>query len=956
MTKVCLLPNVSTVEENSGIGRVLHAQVRHLPQFDIELVGEPGSADIVAGHTWDHDVLNAQVIHCHGFYWLGDAGSGQYVSWHSDINTRMIASLRRARAITVPSNWVAMPIKRDMRVSPVVIGHGLELAEWALGTNGGYVLWNKNRGNADVCDPTPAWELARRGIKVVSTFGPTGKAQPESLKLTGALPAEQMKALIRGADVYLATTKETFGIGTLEAMACGVPVLGYDWGGTADIVTHKQTGYLVQPGDLDGLMEGLAYVRAHRRELGAAAREAASGYSWPAVIARYARLYHELAATAEPNGIAVVITAHNYAGYLAACVESVLGQSRKVDEIVVVDDGSTDDTLRIAETFRARGVNVIHQANAGVAAARNNGIAATHAAFVVCLDADDALAPRYVEACRDALVHDRGLGITFTGLWWERPGRQPEQAWKVSRVDWEFQAAAAVPPHTMIPTGAMFRRSLWERAGGYRQEYAPGEDSEFYTRGLSVGFTARQATDSPWFVYRDHGNGAHKNRPYVPIDDYLPWMRDRDYPLGAPADVAAPVRSYSEPKVSVVIPVGPGHGQYLPTALDSLLGQSLREWEVIVVDDSPGILPSVLAPYPFVHLLNSGGAGAGAARNAGLAAAHAPLVLWLDADDYLAPEALYALCRAYGEAGGRYVYGDWRAVRAGASEDIESPIYDPAAWFDFGDLGGKHVIAVLMATDDARRIGWDETLPAWEDWDFFARCAAAGIQGRRIAKVTLNVRQGGQTRTPRAFAERETLLARLREKLGGVEMAKSCCGGNGAAILAAKAAFANTPRPKNPLSVRTTTRGRGVPTVSQTVSDNLDPVRLEFTGTRSGAVTYQGASGTGRQYRGGNNPIHRFINAHPGDVESLLRTGMWRRVGPTLMETKPVKMAEPVKVSEPIKIAEMAAVAEPATISTDMPIELVTVVESSKPVQTADGVVRRKRTVTKGKNTPLKDV
>jgi hypothetical protein len=41
----------------------------------------------------------------------------------------------------------------------------------------------------------------------------------------------------------------------------------------------------------------------------------------------------------------------------------------------------------------------------------------------------------------------------------------------------------------------MFRRDMWERAGGYRQEYAPGEDTEFWLRGLSVGFNARRVTD-----------------------------------------------------------------------------------------------------------------------------------------------------------------------------------------------------------------------------------------------------------------------------------------------------------------------------------------------------------------------------------------------------------------------------------------------------------------------------
>jgi glycosyltransferase involved in cell wall biosynthesis len=979
MTKVCLLPHIQTVEENTGIGRVLHAQVRHLPKFDIELVGAAASADVVAGHTWDHGVANAAVIHNHGFYWLGDVGSGKYSTWHADINTRMIDSLRRARAITVPSEWVAMPFRRDMRVNPAVIGHGLELAQWAPGENGGYVLWNKNRGG-DVCDPTPAWALAERGVRVVSTFAPDGK-RSNNLRVTGSLKAPEMHTLIQNADVYLATTKETFGIGTLEALASGVPVLGFDWGGTADLIQHQVNGYLVPPGDYDALLEGLAYIRAHRAELSNAARESAQAYAWPRVIERYAQLYHDLVRTPEPDGVAVVIPAYNYGRYLAACIESVLAQSVKVDEIVVVDDGSTDDTLAVARRFEAQGVRVLHQANSGVATARNHGIAATSSAFVVCLDADDALAPRYVEACRDALRADRGLGLAFTGLLWERPGRAPEAAWRVPRFDWTFQATAAVPPHTMVPTGAMFRRALWERSGGYRQQYAPGEDAEFYTRGLSVGFTARQVTDSPWFIYRDHGNGAHRARPYVPIDDYLPWMRDHQYPLGAPAEVAPPVRSYSEPKVSVIIPVGPGHAQYLPTALDSLVGQTMREWEVIVVNDTrpeEDGLDWALGPYPFATVIDTreGGAqGAGFARNVGLDAARAPLVLWLDADDYLAPEALFVLCRAYAESEGRYVYGDWREVQGREAHDRASADYDPAAWLAFDQPPAGHVVTVLMATDDARRVGgFDEDLSAWEDWDFFAKCALAGVWGRRVPTVTLNVRRDTSERTARAFAEKDALLATLRQRYGGREMAKSCCGGNGAAILAAKAAYANTPRPANPLSVRTTTRGRGALAVIQTKnSDSLDPVRMEFVGQRSGAVTYQGEAGSGRQYRGGNNAAHRYINAHPNDVAALERTGMWRRVAAVLtlgvpsapVETKPEtpapstgngEKAEAVRDETPLSAEAEGRPPDPVDAALERVAAAATVVEAAKPIQTADGAVRRKRTVVKGKSTPLKDV
>src|SRR3972149_7938361 len=100
-----------------------------------------------------------------------------------------------------------------------------------------------------------------------------------------------MKELIESAELYLATTPETFGIGTLEAMICGVPVLGYNWCGTADLVRHKETGYLVEPGDINGLAEGVRWLSEHRKEIGVNAREFAKGFDWPEIMGQYFNVF-----------------------------------------------------------------------------------------------------------------------------------------------------------------------------------------------------------------------------------------------------------------------------------------------------------------------------------------------------------------------------------------------------------------------------------------------------------------------------------------------------------------------------------------------------------------------------------------------------------------------------------------------------------------------------------------
>lgn len=958
MTRVFLRPDVATIDQSNGIGRVIHAQHRWLPKFGIQFVGSPDEADVVAGHTHDHGAARIDCAMIHGLYWTGDKGSGEYTNYHREANARIIASVRRARAITVPSNWVAMPFMRDMRLRPEVIGHGIELDEWEPPREADkYILWNKNR-NSDVCDPTPAYQLALKGQWVMSTFLPKGRDNLATITLTGATSSEKMHDLVQRADIYLATTKETFGIGTLEALASGVPVLGFDHGGTSDLVRHKENGYLVAPGDLDGLLEGVAYIRAHRRELSRSARESALAYSWERACEKYAALFHRLTAETEPTGVAVVIPCHNYAAYLGECIKSVVDQTYRVDEIIVVDDGSTDKSLAIAREWAARDsrVTVHAQPNSGVAAARNNGVALTRQPLVVCLDADDRLDPRYVAACRDEMLRDRGIGLAWTGMSMLRAGQNPDVNVWTGPFDWEWQAGAATPPHTTIPTGAMFRRALWERSGGYKQKYAPGEDAAFYTHGLALGFTAKKVTEMPWYIYRDHGRGAHRSKPYVAIDDYSPWMRDREYPLAAPSVEAPNVRSYSAPKVSVIIPVGPGHAKYLPDALESVVGQTMREWEVVVVDD--GIfdednIGEGMQPYPFARFVATampGGRGPGAARNTGLQHVKAPLVLFLDADDMLSPTALADLCGAYAQAGGRYVYGDWQIM--GASQPQTEAEYSAEAWLDFRDLGGKHAVTVLMATDDARRIGFDETLPAWEDWDFFAHAAVDGVQGQHVPGVTLFVRRTENSRTEHAlkWGNGTDALAKLKSKWEGSVPNMPCgggCGGAGQAVMAAKDAWNGVPQARAPGgSIRQTANGRGGIVVDD---GNIKWVRMEYTGTCMGLRTFHGLRGSNRSYRASAQKGEKFKEIYPADVEVLEATGDWRRIGVVL----PSEPAAPVAKPEPAKAA-----AEHAPAVSEA-VEVAPVAEQVSVIDTGEGPVKRKRGAAKksaGKQSELKDL
>ena len=112
--------------------------------------------------------------------------------------------------------------------------------------------------------------------------------------------------------------------------------------------------------------------------------------------------------------VSVVIPAYNRAAYLAQAIDSVLAQTYTPLEIIVVDDGSTDDTAQLAASYLPR-IQLIRQANAGAAAARNSGIAQSHGELIALLDSDDRWLPDKL-ARQVPLFADQRVGLVHGGI------------------------------------------------------------------------------------------------------------------------------------------------------------------------------------------------------------------------------------------------------------------------------------------------------------------------------------------------------------------------------------------------------------------------------------------------------------------------------------------------------------------------------------------------------------
>ena len=200
--------------------------------------------------------------------------------------------------------------------------------------------------------------------------------------------------------------------------------------------------------------------------------------------------------------VAVVIPCFNHGRYLSETVESVLAQGFRELEVVVVDDGSTDDSAAVAEALCAAHpdrVRLLQQPNAGhPSVARNNGIRATSGEYVLCLDADDKLPPDWLAACVAALDATPGAGVAYTD---QQDFGASDRYHSVAEYDFRGQSHK-----NWFGICSLFRRAAWEAVGGWDAEIALSEDWDFWIGCGYHGFPAIKVHGVAW-RYRTSGDG-----------------------------------------------------------------------------------------------------------------------------------------------------------------------------------------------------------------------------------------------------------------------------------------------------------------------------------------------------------------------------------------------------------------------------------------------------------------
>lgn len=186
--------------------------------------------------------------------------------------------------------------------------------------------------------------------------------------------------------------------------------------------------------------------------------------------------------------VSIIIPCFNAARWLPETVESALAQSWAHREVLVIDDGSRDESLRIARQFESRGVRVFSQANQGASAARNRGLVEAKGDFFQFLDADDLLHPDKI-ATQVGLLEKREHGTVASGRWGRFAGNPRETRFVDDPVfrdltAMEFLRLAAHEGHMMHPAAWLTPARVAREAGPWDESLSLNDDGEYFARVL----------------------------------------------------------------------------------------------------------------------------------------------------------------------------------------------------------------------------------------------------------------------------------------------------------------------------------------------------------------------------------------------------------------------------------------------------------------------------------------
>ena len=214
--------------------------------------------------------------------------------------------------------------------------------------------------------------------------------------------------------------------------------------------------------------------------------------------------------------VSIIVPAFNAAPWLAETLDSAFAQTWRPLEVVVVDDGSTDDTLAIARRYEARGARIVSQANRGLSGARNAALSVVRGDYIQLLDADDLISPDKIER-QVRLLRAAPAGTLATGRWGRfrqdvtRTRFTPSHHWR-DQQPLDYLAHVARTGSTIPVHAWLLPRAIVDAIGPFSEELRVMEDHEYFARAVLASTGLRYTPEGCSYYRSFHAHSLSKER------------------------------------------------------------------------------------------------------------------------------------------------------------------------------------------------------------------------------------------------------------------------------------------------------------------------------------------------------------------------------------------------------------------------------------------------------------
>jgi glycosyltransferase involved in cell wall biosynthesis len=261
------------------------------------------------------------------------------------------------------------------------------------------------------------------------------------------------------------------------------------------------------------------------------------------------RLTVENSTSFRDQKIACIVASYNYGHFLSEAIDSVLKQTIPPDEILITDDCSSDNTMDIALGYCKKYPELIkynrNETNLGIVSNFNKAVALTKADYILFLGGDNRFLSNYIEETAGLLNEDKTVGIAYTDFHFF--GSRARVAYDQSNAKYKagiiedkyfhikfphFTNPDSLKSENYIHGSSMYRRTAFEKAGGYVDNKYHPEDHNLFYRITSAGFSAKKAVNTT-LEYRQHSTDQANNKftSYATLMHYISRSKDLEREL-----------------------------------------------------------------------------------------------------------------------------------------------------------------------------------------------------------------------------------------------------------------------------------------------------------------------------------------------------------------------------------------------------------------------------------------